>query len=44
MFPAFRPSSTTALKDEKKDGDDFWSRLKAKMRSGETTTGTEERR
>ncbi|MBE2287704.1 MAG: M23 family metallopeptidase [Prosthecobacter sp.] len=42
--PAFRPSSTTALKDEKKDGDDFWSRLKAKMRSGETTTGTEERR
>lgn len=42
--PSFRASSTSAAKDEKKDGDDFWSRLKAKMRSGETTTGTEERR
>lgn len=42
--PSFRASSANASNDEKKDGDDFWSRLKAKMRSGETTTGTEERR
>lgn len=42
--PSFKPGSSVASKDEPKDGDDFWSRLKAKMRNGQATSGTDERR
>jgi hypothetical protein len=35
--PSFNKSIGTGLKDEPKDGDDFWSRLKAKMRDGQVT-------
>jgi hypothetical protein len=41
--PAFKGSSTTA-KDDSKQDDDFWSRLKAKMRSGQATNGTDDKR
>jgi len=44
--PSFNKSTGTGsgVKDEPKDGDDFWSRLKAKMRGGQVTPGTEEKR
>lgn len=40
--PSFKGGSNSAS-DSAQD-DDFWSRLKAKMRSGQTTEGTEEKR
>ena len=42
--PAFKPSDPDKSKDEPKQDDDFWSRLKAKMRSGQATSGTDEKR
>ena len=41
--PAFKGSSGTT-KDDSKQDDDFWSRLKAKMRNGQTTNATDEKR
>lgn len=41
--PAFKGSSGAA-KDDSKQDDDFWSRLKAKMRNGQTTNATDEKR
>jgi hypothetical protein len=41
--PSFKGGSNKT-KDDAKQDDDFWSRLKAKMRSGQTTNGTEEKR
>lgn len=41
--PAFK-GGTDSSKGESKPEDDFWSRLKAKMRSGQTTEGTEDKR
>ena len=41
--PAFKGGSGTAKGDPKQE-DDFWSRLKAKMRSGQATNGTDEKR
>jgi hypothetical protein len=41
--PSFN-TTTSGTKDEPKDGDDFWSRLKSKMRGGQVTPGTEEKR
>ncbi|WP_395741008.1 M23 family metallopeptidase [Prosthecobacter sp.] len=41
--PSFKGASAAA-KDDSKQDDDFWSRLKAKMRSSQTTTATEEKR
>ncbi|WP_395753753.1 M23 family metallopeptidase [Prosthecobacter sp.] len=37
--PAFK-GGATASKDESKQDDDFWSRLKAKMRSGQATSAS----
>jgi hypothetical protein len=42
--PSFKGGTASSAGDEPKGGDDFWSRLKAKMRSGQTTSGTEEKR
>ncbi|MCB1279449.1 M23 family metallopeptidase [Prosthecobacter sp.] len=42
--PSFKGGTTGSTGDEPKSGDDFWSRLKAKMRGGQTTTGTDEKR
>lgn len=42
--PAFKSGGSSTVKDEPKQDDDFWSRLKAKMRNGQATSGTEERR
>ncbi|OYW27866.1 MAG: hypothetical protein B7Z47_06335 [Chthoniobacter sp. 12-60-6] len=41
--PAFKGGSDSAKGDPKQE-DDFWSRLKAKMRSGQATNGTDEKR
>lgn len=41
--PSFSGKGTVA-KEEPKDGDDFWSRLKAKMRGGQATPAFEEKR
>lgn len=41
--PLFKGGSSTS-NDEAKTEDDFWSRLKAKMRGGQTTIGTDEKR
>ena len=41
--PAFKGGSGTG-RDEPKQDDDFWSRLKAKMRAGQTTSATDEKR
>lgn len=41
--PSFKGGSD-ASKDDSKQDDDFWARLKAKMRSGQTTEGTDEKR
>ena len=41
--PSFKGGSVTGQGDPKQD-DDFWARLKAKMRSGQTTDGTDDRR
>lgn len=41
--PSFKSGSSTS-KDEPKQEDDFWSRLKAKMRGGQATNGTDEKR
>ncbi len=41
--PAFKGGSGAA-KGETKQDDDFWSRLKAKMRSGQTTSDADEKR
>lgn len=40
--PSFKGGGTP--KGDPKQEDDFWSRLKAKMRSGQATTGTDEKR
>lgn len=42
-FNSAAPAGSGA-KSETKDGDDFWSRLKAKMRGGQATPGSEEKR
>lgn len=42
--PAFKSSDPDKSKDDPKQDDDFWSRLKAKMRGGQATSGTDERR
>ncbi len=42
--PSFKSSSNSSSKEAPKTEDDFWARLKAKMRNGETTAGTEEKR
>ncbi|MDZ4404354.1 M23 family metallopeptidase [Prosthecobacter sp.] len=42
--PSFQSGGSGTVKDEPKQGDDFWSRLKAKMRNGQATPGTEEKR
>ena len=42
--PSFKGGSSVASKDDPKQEDDFWSRLKAKMRNGQATSGTDERR
>jgi murein DD-endopeptidase MepM/ murein hydrolase activator NlpD len=41
--PAFKGGSSSAKGTPPQD-DDFWARLKAKMRSGQATNGTEEKR
>lgn len=42
-IPSFKGGSDTS-KDDPNQDDDFWSRLKAKMRAGQTTDATEEKR
>lgn len=42
--PLFKGGGTDKAQDESKTEDDFWSRLKAKMRGGQTTSGTDDRR
>ncbi|MFN0078949.1 MAG: M23 family metallopeptidase [Prosthecobacter sp.] len=42
--PAFKSSAADKSKDEPKQDDDFWSRLKAKMRGGQATSGTDDKR
>jgi hypothetical protein len=41
--PSFKGGLTSPAQDEPASGDDFWSRLKAKMRTGQITGGTEEK-
>ncbi|MDB6005964.1 MAG: hypothetical protein JWR15_2951, partial [Prosthecobacter sp.] len=41
--PSFKGGSGSANGDPKQE-DDFWSRLKSKMRSGQATNGTDEKR
>lgn len=42
--PTFRPGDSSGPDDASKSGDDFWSRLKAKMRGGQAIEGTPEKR
>ncbi|WP_395746039.1 M23 family metallopeptidase [Prosthecobacter sp.] len=42
--PSFKGGGSGSAKNEPKQEDDFWSRLKAKMRSGQTTSGTDDKR
>lgn len=41
--PSFKGGSADTSADTAKPADDFWSRLKAKMRGGQTTPGTADR-
>lgn len=42
--PSFKGSPGSGGKNDAKTDDDFWSRLKAKMRAGQATGGSDERR